>query len=191
VDPRGLPPLAGEDHACQTCALVYADVSIEGAIEAIMELSASVRAAVSVIPVEAHRRRRRRSEWSVAEYVCHLRDVFVSSTIRLHRIRTKERPALEPILNDLRANRFRYNECNLPAVIDELASGIAGFLDETAVTYGQDWDRTATRLPGETRTARWVVRQAMHEGVHHLADIRRIGSNQPDAQADRSARRPK
>jgi hypothetical protein len=37
------------------------------------------------------------------------------------------------------------------------------------------WDRIATRLPGEDRTARWLVRQAMHEGVHHLGDIRRIG----------------
>jgi hypothetical protein len=38
-----------------------------------------------------------------------------------------------------------------------------------------DWDRIATRLPGEDRTARWLVRQAMHEGIHHLGDIRRIG----------------
>jgi hypothetical protein len=32
-----------------------------------------------------------------------------------------------------------------------------------------------TPLPGEERTARWLVRQAMHEGVHHLGDIHRIG----------------
>jgi hypothetical protein len=30
-------------------------------------------------------------------------------------------------------------------------------------------------LPDEDRTALWLVRQAMHEGVHHLGDIRRIG----------------
>jgi hypothetical protein len=31
-------------------------------------------------------------------------------------------------------------------------------------------------LPGEQRSARWLVRQAMHEGVHHLADIRTVGA---------------
>lgn len=74
------------------------------------------------MPIEARRRRRHPSEWSVTEYVCHLRDVYVASTIRLHRIRTEDRPVLEPLYNDLRATRFRYNERDLRAVIDELAS---------------------------------------------------------------------
>jgi hypothetical protein len=43
------------------------------------------------------------------------------------------------------------------------------------VIMGHDWRRIGTRLPGEQRTARWRVRQAVHEGVHHLGDIRRIG----------------
>lgn len=61
---------------------------------------------------------------------------------------------LEPFFNDLRASRFRYNERDLTAVIDELASAITGFLEEVALTAGQDWDRTATRQPDEIRTAR-------------------------------------
>lgn len=75
----------------------------------------------------------------------------------------------------MRARRFRDNERDPAAVVDELASAIAGFREEVALTEEQGWDRTGTRLPGESRTARWLVRQAMHEGVHHLADIRRIG----------------
>lgn len=172
-----LPPLAGDDHVCLTCALAYVDVTVERAVEVIAALPEALRAIVSAIPVDARRRRHHPSEWSVTEYVCHLRDVYVASAIRLHRIRTEDRPALEPLFNDLRAQRFRYNERDLTAVIDELSSAIAGFLEEVALTSGPDWERTATRLPGETRTARWVVRQAMHEGVHHLADIRRIGSS--------------
>jgi hypothetical protein len=105
------------------------------------------------------------------EYVCHLRDVYANSTIRLHRIRTENGPVLEPMLNDLRARRFRYNERDLRAVLDELAATAAGFLDETRRLTGADWERTATRLPGERRTARWLVRHAAHEGVHHLRDI--------------------
>jgi len=78
--------------------------------------------------------------------------------------RTEDRTALEPMLNDLRAARFRYNELAVGTVLDELAVTAAGLCDETTHTRSGDWDRFAIRLPGEARTARWLVRQAMHEG---------------------------
>jgi hypothetical protein len=79
------------------------------------------------------------------------------------------------MFNDLRTRRFRYNDCDIDATLGELAVAAAGFCEEVARMGEHDWDRVATRLPGERRTARWVVRQAMHEGTHHLGDIRRIG----------------
>jgi uncharacterized damage-inducible protein DinB len=170
-----LPALAAEDHVCDVCGLVYSEVGVDDAVRTIGDLPAAVREAVRAIPPEALRRRPGPQVWSVAEYVCHLRDVYMASTIRLHRIRGEDRPALEPLFNDLRARRFRYNECDLGAVLDELAAAALGFRDEVARMDDRDWDRVATRLPGEQRTARWLVRQAMHEGVHHLGDIRRIG----------------
>ena len=124
----------------------------------------------------ARRQRPSPQVWSVTEYVCHLRDVYATYTIRLHRARTEDRPALEPMLNDLRARRFRYNERDVVPILDELAANAAGFCEEIARAGPQDWDRVATRRPGEQRSARWLVRQAMHEGVHHLADIRAVGT---------------
>ncbi|BBU22041.1 Mycothiol maleylpyruvate isomerase N-terminal domain protein [Mycobacterium xenopi] len=125
-------------------------------------------------PPDALRERPDPNAWSVIEYVCHLRDVYLTYTIRLHRARTEERPTLEPTLNDLRARRFRYNDRDLTAMLDELALMTAGFCEEIARTRQHEWDRLVTRSPGEQRTARWLFRQAMHEGVHHLADIRRV-----------------
>lgn len=171
-----LPPLAAEDHACDVCALVYPQIWIDDAVNVIAGLPGAVREAVSAIPPGMRRARPGPGVWSVSEYVCHLRDVYVTFTIRLHRIRTEHRPALEPMFNDLRARRFRYNDCDLAATLDELAAAAAGFRDEVARMGERDWDRVGTRLPGEQRTARWVVRQAMHEGIHHLGDIRRIGA---------------
>jgi uncharacterized damage-inducible protein DinB len=169
-----LPALAAEDHVCTQCAVAYADVTIAEAVEALTALPGAVHAAVAGLPSEARKHRPQPGVWSVTEYVCHLRDVYMTYTIRLHRTRTEDRPTLEPMFNDLRARRFRYNERDVEAVIDELASATAGFCDEVAGTSGDDWDRTASRLPGEERTALWLVRQAMHEGVHHLGDIRTI-----------------
>jgi hypothetical protein len=171
-----LPPLAAEDYVCDTCRLAYGAITIEHAVEVIAGLPAVVGEAVFSMAPEMRRMRPAPQVWSVTEYVCHLRDVYIAYTIRLYRTRTEERPMLEPMLNDLRASRFRYNERDVAVIVDELAATTAGFCDEIAHTKEQDWNRIATRLPGELRTARWLVRQAMHEGVHHLADIRRIGS---------------
>jgi hypothetical protein len=172
----GVPPLPGEDHFCPACRLAYGRISIERAAGMIEALPADVREAVASAPAEALRRHPREGAWSITEYVCHLRDVCVTYTIRLHRARTEDHPILEPMLNDLRARRFRYNESDLAAVVGEVTRCSAGLLEEFARFRPDEWDRMVTRLPGEHRTARWLARQAAHEGHHHLADIRRTAA---------------
>jgi len=159
--------------------MVYAEVSVEQAVQEIALVPDQIRSAVAAIDAgagpELLRQRPDSTTWSVTEYACHVRDVYVTYTIRLHRARTEDRPVLEPMLNDLRVRRFRYNERDLSAVLDELAAAATGFCEESRRNDGEQWERTVTRLPGEERTARWLVRQALHEGLHHLADIRRVG----------------
>jgi hypothetical protein len=170
-----VPPLPGEDHVCVECRLRYADLTIGAAQEIIAAVSQRTRTAAMAMPEPRRRLRSRPEKWSVLEYVCHLRDVYTTSTIRLHRTRTEDCPTLEPMLNDLRARRFGYNKLDLSAVLDELSYTAAGFLDETTRLSVDDWNRTATRLPGERRTARWLARHAAHEGLHHLTDITTLG----------------
>lgn len=165
-----MPPLAAEHYVCEACGIDFAWVSVADAIAVIGSLPGRAREAVSAAPAEVRRLRPRDDRWSVIEYVCHLRDVYATYTVRLHRARTEHEPVLEPMLNDLRACRFRYNERDIDAVLDELSATSAGFCEEVARM--NQWDRLVTRLPGEHRTARWLVRQAMHEGQHHLDDIR-------------------
>ena len=169
-----VPPLAAEHYVCEACEIDFAQVSIADAVAVIDTLPGRVREAVSATPAEVRRLRPRADQWSVIEYVCHLRDVYATYTIRLHRACSEHEPVLEPMLNDLRARRFRYNERSLEAVLNELAATAAGFCEEVAQV--DQWDRLVTRLPGEHRTARWLVRQAMHEGQHHLDDIRKTTS---------------
>jgi uncharacterized damage-inducible protein DinB len=132
--------------------------------------------AVLGIPKEVWRERPGTGAWSVAEYLCHVRDVYFTYTIRLHRVRTEDRPALEPMFNDLRARRFRYNESDVNAVLGELEANAAGFCEEIDRTGSEHWDRLVSRLPNEERTALWLVRQAMHEAQHHLDDIHKTGA---------------
>jgi uncharacterized damage-inducible protein DinB len=169
-----VPPLVAEDHVCPDCGVAYLDVSIERAAEVIGGLPASFRAAMAAIPPDAYRRRPEAGTWSVVEYLCHVRDVYATYTIRLHRARTEPEPVLEPMLNDLRARRFDYLHRDVDAVLDELEANAAGFRAEIARTPSGSWDRRVSRLPGERRTARWLARQAVHEGVHHLRDIEQV-----------------
>ncbi len=170
-----VPALPPEDHRCDGCGLSYRTLTVAEACERIGGLAEATGAALAAIPRDRLRTRPDPGTWSAVEYLCHLRDVYTSYTIRLHRVRTEHRPVLEPMLNDLRARRFRYNDYDPDAVLVELASTTRGFVEEVGRVDGAGWSRVATRLPGEERTARWLVRQAAHEGTHHLRDIARVG----------------
>lgn len=169
------PSVFGENYVCSECRLAYADVPVERAVETIGTTHAMLQEAVAQFPAESWTRRPADGGWSITEYVCHVRDVYVTYTIRLYRARTEERPMVEPMFNDLRAQRFRYNECAATAILDEIELVAKGLCDEAARLQGSDWDRTVFRLPGEQRSGRWLVRQAMHEGLHHAADVGRVG----------------
>jgi hypothetical protein len=166
-----VPPLPGEDHVCPACRFDFAALPVQVAAAIVAAVPDRARTAVAGRPDAALRRRPAPDTWSAAEYLCHLRDAFVATTIRLHRARTEDRPVVEPMLNDLRARRFRYADSDVPAVLGELAAAAAGVADELRRVGPDGWDRCVTRLPGEERTVRWLLRNAAHEGRHHLTDI--------------------
>jgi hypothetical protein len=119
----------------------YATTGIPEALAALEQIPGQVRAAASAVPEAVRRTRPEPHTWCVVEYACHLRDVYATYTIRLHRTRTELRPSLEPMLNDLRARRFRYARRDLDAVLDELADNVHGFRDEISRTADAEWDR--------------------------------------------------
>ncbi|MGH7912982.1 MAG: DinB family protein [Candidatus Dormibacteraceae bacterium] len=129
------------------------------------------RSMVSGLPESTLGARPAPTVWSPLEYLCHVRDVFVTHLIRLYRSRTEDDPALEPMYNDLRAARLRYRERDLAATLDELEAAVQGLLCESDRVRPDGWSRVVHRLPGERRTAAWLLRNAAHEGVHHLRDL--------------------
>jgi uncharacterized damage-inducible protein DinB len=171
-----LPPLAAEDHVCRTCDVSYEALDVAAAVAGIRSVPDAVASRVAALPGAALRRRPEPAVWSVLEYAAHLRDVYATFLIRLHLARTEDHPTLDPMFGDLRARRLRYNELPPDAVLQELALAAQGFCDEVADTGDGEWGRLVRRLPGEDRTALWLVRHAMHEGVHHVRDIDRVAA---------------
>ena len=176
--PSALPPLTEEDHVCPVCGFSYPDLGVDDVAGPVRRDTAKLRELVAALaPGVAARRVPEVAGWSIAEYVCHLRDVYVVHTIRLHRARREDRPALEPMYNDLRVERFAYREADPAVVVGELATAMEGFLVEVGKT--SDWDREVTRL-GEARTARWLARNVAHESRHHLRDVVQVAAATAD-----------
>jgi hypothetical protein len=186
-----VPPWPGEHHVCAECGFSYPQCSRLEAAGIIDRLPDAVRRAVADVPRGLLHTRPGSAPaasapsvgWSVTEYVCHLRDVCVVSTLRLHRTRTEDRPVLEPMLNDYRARVFRYDGYDIDAVLTELDLVSAALHEEILDTASGEWTRIAVRDvhgageehgAGEVRSAGWIIRNAAHEAVHHLRDVDRL-----------------
>ncbi len=165
-----LPVLAPEDHVCPSCQLVYEDVAVGDVAARLRSLTAEISALVNASSAGQLSRRPATDVWSPLEYLCHIRDVYVASTIRLYRTRRETNPQVEPLFNDLRVVRFRYHQAYVAGVLHEMDAALEGLVEEMARVT--DWDRRFSRRPGEERTARWLARQTLHEAVHHLGDMR-------------------
>jgi len=169
-----IPPLAPEDHECMTCQMRYAATALDAALTAVRSYPARYRQALDGLPDPVLRQRPEPHTWSILEYTCHVRDVYDVYTHRLTRTMTDQHPVLEPMRNEQRAARDHYNEQDPRGVLDALAGRAARFAAQAGSVTPSQYSRTATRLPGEERTLLWLIRQAAHEGLHHLHDIERI-----------------
>jgi hypothetical protein len=166
-----LPPLFEEDHSCPTCRLAYADLGVDRCLVLVGESTTALADLLPGLAEEALRRRPRPGVWSPVEYACHVRDVLLTFAVRIHRGVREDRPVLDPMYADWRTERFGYAATRLDVLLVELASAAHGFADEVRAVPDDAWDRPVVRRPEEERTVRWLVRQAAHECVHHLADV--------------------
>ena len=124
--------------------------------------------------------------WSALEYACHVRDVFLVQRERAVLAQVQDNPRVARMNRDERVALCRYDAHAVPDVLGQLA--MAAELCAT-VFDGLDEVALARRLvypwPEATeRDVAWVGRHTVHEGEHHLMDVRRVLA----AVADRPAR---
>lgn len=133
-----MPPLAAEHHVCEPCGISYSEMTVEAALSSIDALPGQLRATLSEVPNDVLYLRPEPGIWSVVEYLCHIRDVLAATTIRRHRTRTEDHPVVDPMLNDLRADRFACNKRTLPPLLDEVADMTDWLLREAARSSASD-----------------------------------------------------
>ena len=139
-------------------------------------LPVQYRDALSGVADDVVRHRPDAATWSMVEYLCHVRDVYVVFADRIRLALAEDHPTFEPLGNDRRAEERRYYRAGVDTTLDDLDSAVERFLELVDTLDGDDWGRMTSRLPGEDRDVLWLVRQAAHEGRHHLGDIERVGA---------------
>lgn len=176
TEPAAVPPLATEQHVCESCDYTYTEITPGEALALIGGYPRRYREAVATLADADLRRRPDPETWSALEYLCHVRDVYSVHTERVARALAGDNPLVEPMDNQKRAERGGYNEQDPERVLDDLERNAARFAELVETVTPDQWPRRVTRRPSEERTVLWLIRHAAHEGVHHLHDIDRIAA---------------
>jgi hypothetical protein len=174
-------PVLTPKERCEECGFVYSEVSPEEAAEKLRSFGRRYRAPLTrfLAGEDGNAILRQRPEpdvWSALEYAAHVRDAIRFNGYLARRTLTEDNPTLPAPNPDKAAVDNNYNDEDAAEVaegVQERAEKLA-----TIVEANDDpsaWERTAEWDGREGEfTAIYFVRNAVHEGHHHLLDVGRV-----------------
>ena len=155
--------------ACSTCGFRASRITPDDAVLALRSFPARWRHALAVHLDDADPEamiagRPSAVDWSALEHAGHVRDVLHALDIRLQRVLRED----EPVLPETHVTPpSGANEQGLAVVMAALTVSTDQFSQTIELTPSAAWGRRARRA-GSTVTALDLIREAVHEGVHHL-----------------------
>ena len=189
--PRGLGAVGPLGHLirltavteCAECGYVYEDLAVAAIAPALLALGPRYREQLDGADPVTAARRPAPTVWSALEYASHVRDVLLVQRDRVVLAQVEERPSFARMYRDERVELCAYSAYPIATVVDQLemaarlCAGTFGAIEEQAWArcFLYNWP-----APLEHDLA-WLGRHAVHEGVHHLLDVRRAlaGSTEP------------
>ncbi|TMK89376.1 MAG: DinB family protein [Actinobacteria bacterium] len=174
-------PVVTPKERCDECGFVYADVSPDDAVARLRSFGRRYRAPLTRFLAGEDggtllRQRPEEGVWSALEYAAHVRDAIRFNGYLARRTLTDDRPTLPAPNPDQAAVDNNYNDedaAEVAAGIEERAEKLAAMVE--ANDDPSSWERTAEwdGRDGDF-TAIYFVRNAVHEGHHHLLDVGRV-----------------
>jgi len=161
---------------CAQCGFTYDDLGVGEIAGTIRAFGPTYRAALAGVDDGVARTRPAPAVWSALEYACHVRDVLLVQRDRALLALVEEQPSFARMNREERVALAHYN-AHPPAQVAEQLSMAADLC--AAVFEGLTDDQLARRLiynfPAPTeRTMAWLGRHTVHEGEHHLGDVRSV-----------------
>lgn len=124
---------------------------------------------------ELIRRRPEPGVWSALEYTAHTAQTLDLLAPALRKTALEDNPFLFAFEPDEQAEEQAYNDWTLLQALSELESACADLSMAIEYTEPANWARVGTYPePKGERSAVDLAREAVHEGIHHLRDVRRV-----------------
>src|SRR5207248_2046589 len=118
---------------------------------------------------ELLRRRVAAGDWTALEHGAHVRDMLHAKASRLQRIRDGDHPVIDEVVVD--APRAGDSDGDADLVISVLGQNAVRFVKLVVDMPAEAWWFTGRR-DGSEVNALDLVREAVHDGVHHLRGAR-------------------
>lgn len=165
---------------CPECGLDYDTVSASDAVVALRSYPRRYRQVLEPLAErddgdEVLRRRPEPDTWSVLEYTAHVADLMPLMAEIFTRMVREDDPSLGFWDPDERAAERAYNEMPLADVLAELKTGCEAAAAAAAKAGPEDWSRQGG-FPWGQRDLLTMVRNAVHEGSHHLRDVESVAA---------------
>jgi hypothetical protein len=163
-----------DGYVCPECGLDYDTVSGKDAIVAVRSYPRRYREVLTAVAQESKLHDRPAPEtWSAIEYTAHVADLGPVFTETVRAMRTGGAVDAGSWWDaDERAAEQHYNDRTRDEVLDELQKAETALADELDKVTADQWSNTA-QFPWGERDLLTMARNAVHEGSHHLRDVKK------------------
>jgi hypothetical protein len=163
---------------CTECGYDYESVPTDRLAGRLRDLGRRYREALTGADDRAARRRPAPEVWSALEYACHMRDVLLVQRDRAVLALVEDNPGFARMYRDERVGLCHYSAQPAAEVLDELDMSarlcalVFDGLDRAAWERPLVYNLPSAIAPGGHNVA-WLARHTVHEGEHHLMDVKR------------------
>jgi hypothetical protein len=161
---------------CAECSFCYETLAVAAIPARLRSLGPGFRDALADIDPAVASQRPGPTVWSALEYACHVRDVLLVQRDRAVLAQVEDNPSFARMYRDERVMLCRYDAHAVPDVLGQLDMAA-----ELCATVFDGLDRTAWGRPlvynwpaATGRDLAWLGRHTVHEGDHHLMDVRNV-----------------
>jgi hypothetical protein len=161
---------------CEECSYVYEELATVDISERLRHFGPRYRQALADVEVVAALARPEPRTWSALEYVCHVRDVFLVQRERVVLAQVEDRPNFARMHRDERVALCGYTAQPVASALDQIEMAAEMCAAVFHHVEGAAWARRFVyNWPSATEhDLAWLGRHTVHEGEHHLMDVRRM-----------------